>query len=36
MEETDPGTRGDWGVHLKEAGVTFRDEGYGFLYLNEM
>jgi hypothetical protein len=35
MEETNPEVRGDWGVALREAGVTFRDEGYGFLYLNE-
>jgi predicted AlkP superfamily pyrophosphatase or phosphodiesterase len=35
MEENDPSVRGDWGVNLKEAGVTFRDEGYGFLYLGD-
>ena len=35
MEETDPTVRGDWGVALREAGLTFRDEGYGFLYLGE-
>jgi hypothetical protein len=32
MEETDPGCRGDWDVALREAGIDFRDEGYGFLY----
>jgi len=32
MEETDPGCTGDWGVALRESGLTFRDEGYGFLY----
>jgi len=35
MEETDPAVRGDWGVALRDAGLTFRDEGYGFLYLGE-
>jgi phosphonoacetate hydrolase len=35
MEETDPSVRGDWGVSLRDAGVTFRDEGYGFLYLGD-
>jgi predicted AlkP superfamily pyrophosphatase or phosphodiesterase len=35
MEENDPSVRGDWGVHLREAGLTFRDEAYGFLYLGE-
>ncbi len=35
MEETDPSVRGDWGVALRDAGLTFRDEGYGFLYLGE-
>ncbi|MCZ7527547.1 MAG: alkaline phosphatase family protein [Acidimicrobiia bacterium] len=35
MEENDPDVRGDWDVHLREAGLTFRDEGYGFLYLGE-
>jgi len=35
MEETDPDVRGDWDVLLREAGITFRDEGYGFLYLGE-
>jgi arylsulfatase A-like enzyme len=35
MEESDPAVRGDWDVSLREAGFTFRDEGYGFLYLGE-
>ena len=35
MEETDPEVRGDWDVPLRDAGLTFRDEGYGFLYLGE-
>ncbi len=35
MEENDPSVRGDWDVNLREAGLTFRDEGYSFLYLGE-
>ncbi len=35
MEESDPAVNGDWDVTLREAGLTFRDEGYGFLYLGE-
>jgi phosphonoacetate hydrolase len=35
MEETDPAVRGDWDVALREAGIAFRDEGYGFLYVGE-
>jgi predicted AlkP superfamily pyrophosphatase or phosphodiesterase len=35
MQETDPDVRGDWGVDLREAGITFRDEGYSFLYVDE-
>jgi phosphonoacetate hydrolase len=35
MEESDPAVRGDWDVVLREEGLTFRDEGYGFLYLGE-
>jgi arylsulfatase A-like enzyme len=34
MEETDPGCTGDWGVALRDAGLRFRDEAYGFLYLD--
>ncbi|MGZ6996538.1 MAG: alkaline phosphatase family protein, partial [Acidimicrobiia bacterium] len=35
MEENDPTVRGDWDVNLRESGLTFRDEGYSFLYLGE-
>lgn len=35
MEETDPSVRGDWDVALRDAGIPFRDEGYGFLYLGD-
>jgi predicted AlkP superfamily pyrophosphatase or phosphodiesterase len=35
MEETDPAVTGDWGVALRDEGLTFRDEGYGFLYLGD-
>ena len=35
MEENDPAVTGDWDVALREEGLTFRDEGYGFLYLGE-
>jgi len=34
MEETNPGVTGDWDAALTEAGVAFRDEGAGFLYLD--
>ena len=33
MEDTDPSVRGDWGPRLEDAGVGFRDEAFGFLYL---
>jgi phosphonoacetate hydrolase len=33
MEETDPAVGGDWGPALHDAGVPFRDEAFGFLYL---
>jgi len=33
MEENDPAVNGDWDVPLKESGLTFRDEAYGFVYL---
>jgi phosphonoacetate hydrolase len=33
MEETDPGVPGDWGPALRDAGITHRDEAFGFLYL---
>ncbi len=32
MEESDPSCTGDWDVALRAAGLSFRDEGYGFLY----
>jgi phosphonoacetate hydrolase len=35
MEETNPAVQGDWDVALRDAGIQFRDEGYGFLYLGE-
>jgi hypothetical protein len=35
MEESDPDVTGDWDVSLRDEGHTFRDEGYGFLYLGE-
>ena len=35
MEESDPAVTGDWDVPLREAGLTFRDEGYSFLYFGE-
>lgn len=35
MQESDPEVRGDWDDPLTEAGLTFRDEGYGFLYFGE-
>ncbi len=35
MEENDPSVTGDWDVALRDAGLTFRDEGYGFLYLGD-
>ncbi|SQD99641.1 Type I phosphodiesterase/nucleotide pyrophosphatase [Parafrankia sp. Ea1.12] len=33
FEAADPDCRGDWDVALHRAGVVFRDEGYGFIYL---
>ncbi|HVA59402.1 MAG TPA: alkaline phosphatase family protein [Mycobacteriales bacterium] len=32
-EGADPSCRGDWDEALREAGIAFRDEAYGFLYL---
>lgn len=32
-EAADPACRGDWDIALREAGVHFRDESYGFIYL---
>lgn len=33
-EAADPSCRGDWGDALRAAGVEFRDEAYGFVYLD--
>ena len=33
MQSADPSVTGDWDEPLREAGIPFRDEGYGFLYL---
>lgn len=32
-EAADPACRGDWDEALREAGIAFRDEAYGFVYL---
>jgi len=34
MEETNPAVRGDWGPVLARHGIAYRDEAYGFLYLD--
>jgi phosphonoacetate hydrolase len=34
MEETNPEVRGDWGPVLARHGIAYRDEAYGFLYLD--
>jgi len=34
MEESNPEVTGDWGVALRAAGIEFRDEAYGFIYLD--
>ena len=34
MEETNPEVKGDWDAALAAAGVPFRDEGHGFVYLD--
>jgi phosphonoacetate hydrolase len=34
MEETNPEVKGDWDAALAAAGVAFRDEGHGFVYLD--
>ena len=36
MERADPSCTGDWDVALEAAGVPFRDEAYGFLYLGQL
>lgn len=33
MEQTDPDVTGDWDDALRDAGIPFRDEGYGFVYV---
>jgi hypothetical protein len=35
MQQTDPAVTGDWDERLRDAGIRFRDEGSGFLYLDE-
>jgi hypothetical protein len=35
FEGADPGCRGGWDGALHTAGVQFRDEGPGFIYLGE-
>lgn len=35
MEETDPECKGDFDDALSRAGIPFRDEAYGFIYLGE-
>ena len=35
MEQNDPAVTGDWDVALRDEGIVVRDEGYGFLYLDE-
>ena len=34
MEETDPKCTGNWAIALDDAGVAYRDEAYGFIYVN--
>jgi hypothetical protein len=34
-EGADPTCRGDWDAPLRDAGITFRDEANGFIYLGE-
>ena len=35
MQAAVPGCTGDWDAALTEAGVPYRDEAYGFLYLGQ-
>jgi len=35
MEESDPECKGDFVESLAAAGIAFRDEGYGFIYLDD-
>jgi hypothetical protein len=34
MEQADETCTGDWDVVLRDAGLSFRDEAYGFLYFD--
>jgi len=34
MEESDPGCTGNWAEALDATGLAYRDEGYGFIYVN--
>lgn len=34
MQESNPEVRGDWGDALAATGIPYRDEGYGFVYIN--
>ena len=34
MQESNPDVRGDWGDALAATGLPYRDEGYGFIYVN--
>lgn len=33
MEESNPEVTGNWGKILRDEGISFRDEGYGFIYV---
>lgn len=33
MEESNPATTGNWADPLRDEGINFRDEGYGFIYI---
>jgi hypothetical protein len=35
MQGAEPGCTGDWDAALTAAGVPFRDEAYGFIYLGD-
>ncbi len=34
MEETNPEVQGNWSTALDDSGVAYRDEAYGFIYVN--
>jgi len=36
MQAADPACTGDWDTALTEAGIAYRDEAYGFIYLGEI